>query len=375
MVLMRCTNLLTVVLLLIAAVPARADRVDDFIKSEMRLRHIPGLSLAVVRNGRVIKARGYGLANSESKAPATPDTVYQIASMTKQFTAAGIMLLVENGTVSLDEVIDKYLPDLPLTWRGVTVRHLLTHTSGIKDFADLADSETERSKDYTKAQIIALVSGAPLEFRPGEKWNYSNTGYFLLGMIIERVSGKPYEDFLRERILQPLGMADTRLNDLNEIVPRRAAGYVLRNGHLYNAQPVSPTHTYAAGGLLSTAADLAKWDAALYTEKVLRKSSLEQMLTPATLNDSQPARNSLFNNYYGFGWFLGELGRHKYADHGGVIPSGFTSDVIRFLDDRLTIIVLTNRVAADFLAPDAPRPWDIAKGVTGFYIPGLPPRR
>ncbi len=327
MVLMRRTNLLTLVLLLTAAVPAQADRVDDFIKSEMRLRHIPGLSLAVVRNGRVIKAKGYGLANVELKVPATPDSVYQIGSMTKQFTAAGIMLLVENGTVSLDEAIDKYLPDLPLAWRGVTVRHLLTHTSGIKDFADLADTETERAKDYTKAQIIALVSGAPLEFRPGEKWNYSNTGYFLLGMIIERVSGKPYEDFLRERIFQPLGMVDTRLNDLNEIVPSRAAGYVLRNGHLYNGQPVSPTHTYGAGGLLSTAADLAKWDAALYTERVLRKSSLEQMLTPATLNDSQPARNSVFNNYYGFGWFLGEIGRHKYADHGGVIPSPPTLSV------------------------------------------------
>jgi len=190
-------------------------------------------------------------------------------------------------------------------------------------------------------------------------------------MIIERVSGKPYEDFLRERIFQPLGMVDTRLNDLNEIVPSRAAGYVLRNGHLYNGQPVSPTHTYAAGGLLSTAADLAKWDAALYTEKVLRKSSLEQMLTPATLNDSQPARNSVFNNYYGFGWFLGEIGRHKYADHGGVIPSGFTSDIIRFLDDRLTIIVLTNRSADEFLASEAPRPWDIAKSVASLYIPAL----
>lgn len=377
MLLIRRTNLLTLVLLLTAAIPARADRVDDFIKSEMRLRHIPGLSLAIVRNGRVIKASGYGLANIESNVPATPDSVYQIGSMTKQFTAAGIMLLVENGTVSLDEAIDKYLPDLPPTWRSATVRHLLTHTSGIKDFADLADTESERSKDYTKAQIIALVSGAPLEFRPGEKWNYSNTGYFLLGMIIERVSGKPYEDFLRERIFQPLGMVDTRLNDLNEIVPRRAAGYVLRNGHLYNAQPVSPTHPYAAGGLLSTAADLAKWDAALYTGRVLRKASVQQMLTPATLNNSQPARNSLFNNYYGFGWFLGELGRHRYADHGGVIPSGFTTDIIRFLDDRLTIIVLTNRVASDFLAPDSPRPWDIAKGVARFYVPDLPflPRR
>src|SRR6266498_1905527 len=284
------TSLLSLALLL-TATSAHADRVDTYIRSEMSKRRIPGLSLAVVEGGRLRKAMGYGLADIELRVPATPDTVYQIGSMTKQFTAAGIMLLVEAGKISLGDTIHKYLPDLPVAWRGVTLRHLLTHTSGIKDFADLADTETERAKDYTKAQIIALVSGAPLEFRPGEKWNYSNTGYFLLGMIIERVSGKPYEDFLRERILRPLGMADTRLNDLNEIVPRRAAGYVLRNGHLYNAQPVSPTHTYAAGGLLSTAADLAKWDAALYTEKVLRKSSLEQMLTPATLNDSQPARN------------------------------------------------------------------------------------
>jgi len=367
MIFIRRITLPALALLLVAAIPVRADKVDDFIGAEMGSRHIPGLSLAAVRDGRVIKAKGYGLANVELKVPATPDSVYQIGSMTKQFTAAGIMLLVEEGKVSLDETIGNYLHDLPGAWRGVTVRHLLTHTSGIKDFADLADTETERSKDYTKAQIIALVSGAPLEFRPGQKWNYSNTGYFLLGMIIERVSGKTYGQFLHDRIFSPLGMSATRLNNVNDIVPDRAAGYVLRDGRLYNGQPVNPTHPYAAGALLSTASDLAKWDAALYTERVLRESSIKQIMTPTTLNDGRPARNTYFNNYYGFGWFLGELGGHKYADHGGVIP-GFTADIIRFSDDRITIIVLTNRSADEWLAPDAPRPWDIAKGVASLYI-------
>ncbi len=364
------TSLLSLALLL-TATSAHADRVDTYIRSEMSKRRIPGLSLAVVEGGRLRKARGYGLADIELRVPATPDTVYQIGSMTKQFTAAGIMLLLQAGKTSLGDTIHKYLPDLPVAWRGVTLRHLLTHTSGIKDFADLADTGGERGRDYTKAQVIALVSGAPLEFQPGEKWSYSNTGYFLLGMIIERVSGRPYGDFLRERIFHPLGMAATRLNDLNEIVPNRAAGYVLRNGGLYNGQPVSPTHTYAAGGLLSSVVDLAKWDAALYTERLLRRSSLEQMKTSAVLSNGQLARNNIFNNYYGFGWFLGEIGGHAYSDHGGVIPSGFTSDIIRFPDDRLTIAVLTNTAVDDFLAPDAPRPWDIAKGTAALYVPAL----
>jgi len=150
MTLIARTNPLLLVLLLITASPAQADKVDDYVRSEMSKRRIPGLSLAVVKAGRVIKAKGYGLSDMELNVPATPDSVYQIGSMTKQFTAAGIMLLVEDGKVSLDETIDKYLPDLPVSWKGVTVRHLLTHTSGIKDFADLADTEAERGKDYTK---------------------------------------------------------------------------------------------------------------------------------------------------------------------------------------------------------------------------------
>src|SRR4030095_15402663 len=222
----RRTNPLLLVVLLITASPTQADKVDDYVRSEMSQRRIPGLSLAVVKAGRVIRSKGYGLSDLELNVPATPDSVYQIESMTKQLTAAGIMLLGEDGKVSLDETVDKYLSDLPITWKDVTVRHLLTHTSGIKDFADLADTEAERAKDYTKAQIISLVSGAPLEFRPGEKWNYSNTGYFLLGMVMERVSGKAYGVFLQDRVFRPLGMSAPRLNDLNESVPNRAAGYV-----------------------------------------------------------------------------------------------------------------------------------------------------
>jgi D-alanyl-D-alanine carboxypeptidase len=371
MILIRRNLLALVLLLLSVATPAQADKVDDFIKAEMSHRHIPGLSLAIVKDGTVIKAKGYGLSDIELKVPATPQSVYQIASSSKQFTAAAIMLLVEDGKVSLDETINKYLPDLPVTWRGATVRQLLTHTSGIKDYSELADAGDARSKDFTRSQIIALVSEAPLEFQLGEKWNYSNTGYFLLGMIIERVSGQAFGEFMHNRIFRPLGMGVTRMNDLNEIVSNRAAGYVLRNGSLHNAQPVSPTHPWAAGALLSTVLDLAKWDAALYTERLLRKSSLEQIWAPAKLNNGQLARDSFFNNHYGFGWFLGEIDGHKYVEHGGVIPSGFASEIIRFSNDRLTIIVLTNRHADDFLASEAPRPWDIAKGIASLYIPAL----
>src|SRR5262245_7686410 len=294
----RRSTLLAILLLLVPSVSAGADRVDGFIRAEMNARHIPGLSLCVVKDGHVIKAEGYGLANLELEVPATPSTAYEIGSMTKQFTAAAIMILVEEGKVSLDKPITAYLPELPTTWRGVKVRHVLTHTSGIEDHVALSDTETERYKRYTQPQMIALVASAPLEFPPGSKWSYSNTGYFILGMMIERVSGETYGAFLQHRIFSPLGMSATRLYDLIEIIPHRAAGYVLHDGHFVNAQPVDPTHPWASGGLLSSSADLAKWDAALYTERILRASSIKQILTSVILNDGEPARDTFWHRHY-----------------------------------------------------------------------------
>ena len=358
----------TIIFCVFSSLLGQTDKIDNYIKLEMSKRHIPGLSIAVVKNGKIIKSKGYGLANIELNVSAQPKTVYPIFSMTKQFTAAAIMLLVEEGKISLDDNINKYILGLPFLWSAITVRHLLTHTSGIKDWgedtADTASNWRNLMKELRKKTNTSdKVSGFALHFQPGEKMQYCNRGYALLGLIIENVSGKAYKDFVHDRIFHPLHMDVTRMNILEDIIPNRAAGYILQNNILTNVQPDVP---FSDGGLISTVIDLANWDAALYTEKILKRSSLEQMWTPAKLNNGEKGI-SLFNNYYGFGWFLGEMNGHKYVDHAGS-GLGFTSEIIRFVNDKLSVIVLTNRGADDFLSADAPRPWDIAKGVASFYL-------
>jgi CubicO group peptidase (beta-lactamase class C family) len=338
-----------------ALAAAQADQVNDYVKAQMQKRQIPGLSLAVVRDGKLVLARGYGLADVERNVHATPDTVYEIGSMTKSFTATAIMMLVEEGKIGLDEKINHYLPDLPATWKDVTIRHLLTHTSGIKSYSDMPEFPKLMRSDTTEAEIIRLVSGEPLEFSPGAKWAYGNTGFFLLGMILEKVSGKPYGEFLEERIFRPLGMTATRVNDLGAIIPNRASGYTLDDSTLRHAEYVSMTWTYSAGVLVSTVKDIAKWDVALDTDRLLKPSSLQQMWTPVKLQDGRTAD-------YGFGWFVGGVKRHRRISHSGGIP-GFVANISRFVDDKLTVIVLIN---TDQASPDA-----IAKGVAGIMVPAL----
>jgi CubicO group peptidase (beta-lactamase class C family) len=357
----------------------QADKTDDFVQAQMAERNIPGLSLAVVKDSQIIKARGYGLANVELSVAATPQTVYPIGSMTKQFTATAIMMLMEEGKLALTDEIAKYLPNAPETWKDITIRHLLNHTSGIKSFTDLPVIQNDESKSYTKAEIVALFSGLPLEFQPGEKWYYNDGGYFLLGMIIEEVSGKNYEEFLSERIFRPLGMTNTRANDPDRIIPKRADGYILRDSRLCNGRPVSPAQCFAGGDLISTVLDLAKWDAALYSEKLLKKSSLELMWTPTKLNTGQTAiaifGDKVMDDSYGFAWFLGIEDKHRHVQHGGAISSGFNSCIFRFVDDWVTVIVLSNRFAYDFMDVSAPRAWDIAKGVGKIYISSVAAHR
>jgi len=282
-----------IVLLVIfgAPVPGKADKIDDYITAQMERLHIPGASLAIVRDGHIAKAQGYGFANLELKAPATKDTVYEIGSTSKQFTAAAIMMLVEEGKVRLDDTITKYFPEAPQTWRGITIRHLLTHTSGIQNhvavphwldvFRTNLAFETTPSRD----ELLKMFFKLPLEFQPGETWAYNNTGYYLLGIIIEKASGKPFWQFLDERIFKPLGMNGTRNTDPRPIVPNRASGYEWKTDHFENRPILLPAIAFSAGSLLSTIEDMAKWDAALYTEKLLKRSSLEQMWTADVTKD------------------------------------------------------------------------------------------
>jgi len=329
-------------------------RVDEYVEREQRLQRIPGISLAVIKDGQVILAKGYGLANVEHHVPTKPETIFQSGSVGKQFTATAVMMLVEDGKLSLDDKISKYFGDAPAAWQNITVRHLLTHTAGTTDYP----SDFDFRRDYTEAEMLKRAETIPLAFQPGEKWSYSNLGYVVLGILIHKVSGKFYGDFLQERIFQPMGMSTARIISEADIVPNRSGGYVLVNGELKNQQWVSPTlNTTADGALYLTVWDMAKWDAALYTEKLLHKASLDQMWTPVKLNDgkTQP---------YGFGWGLGEVRGHHLIEHGGAWQ-GFKSHIARYVDDKLTVVVFANLAQAN--------PARIAHGIAALYNPDLAP--
>jgi len=329
----------------------------------MHNRHIPGVSLAVVRDGQIIKARGYGFANVELNAPATKATVYEIGSNTKQFTATAIMMLVEQGKVRLDDGIRKYFPEAPEAWNPITIRHLLSHTSGIQNHVAVPGYlrvfktnilfETTPARD----ELLQMFFKLPLEFRPGETWAYDNTGYYLLGIIIEKVSGESYWQFMDQHIFKPLGMTATRNTDPQPIVPNRASGYEWVNDRFENRPVLAPFIAFSAGSILSTVEDMARWDAALYTEKLLKKSSLEQMWTPTVANEGVLAP---FN--YGFGWFIDTYHGHRIVQHSGGTP-GFSSTIYRFLDDRLTVIILTNH--SDRIVDE------LAIDISGIYAPSL----
>ncbi|HKQ74092.1 MAG TPA: serine hydrolase [Blastocatellia bacterium] len=345
--------LFALILLLTATVAARADKVDDYVKAEMQKQRIPGLSLAVIKDGKIIKVEGYGLANVELSVPARPETVYKIGSVSKQFIAAGILLLVQEGRISLDDKINQFLDGAPDTWKEITVRHLLTHTSGIVREAPGFDP----LKIQRDADVIKTAYPLPLRFAPGEKYEYCNVGYFTLAEIIRKVTGKPWSDYLNERLFLPLEMNTTRATTMTEIVQNRANGYAWKDGKLQNAEIYFALRP--SGAFLSSVLDLAKWDAALYTDRILKQSVRDQMWSPVKLN------NGAFHPY-GFGWELTTVGGRRQVRHGGSLP-GFRAALSRFVDDKLTVVVLTNGDNVD--------PMAIALGVADLYIPGLIPVR
>jgi CubicO group peptidase (beta-lactamase class C family) len=331
------------------------DPVDDYIHSEMQKRQIPGLALLVIRDGNIIKARGYGFSNVELQVPVKPETIFQSGSVGKQFTATAVMMLVEEGKLKLDDPLTKFFPDAPPAWKDVKVRHLLSHTGGFTDYPE----DFNFRRDYTEEQLLKIVEGIPLTFPPGSKWDYSNLGYLTLGILIRRVTGQFYGDFLHDRIFQPLGM-NTRVMSEADIIPNRAAGYRLVKGQLKNHKWVSPTiNTTADGALYFNILDLAKWDAALYTEKLLKQSSLDLMWTPVKLNDGRPNPD-----HYGFGWYIRDIRRHRIIEHTGSWQ-GFNTNISRYVDDKLTIVILTNL--------DSCYPGDITHHVAGIYVPALMP--
>lgn len=320
------------------AVGARADQIDRYVETQLLRQHIPGLSLVVIRNGHVVKMRGYGFANLELKVPATPDTVLEIGSISKQFTATAIMLLVEQGGIDLSDPAGKYLPQLPEAWKAVTIRQLLTHTSGIPDYEEIMGYDGYRNP-MTAEQVIALAASKPMDFPPGTKWSYSNTGYFLLTLILEKVSGEPYASFVKQRILVPAGMTHTRTSEPRDVIPGRAAGYALENGHIENRDPMQPSATGGAGMLVSTVKDLAQWNTVLDRQSILAPASYAQTWADAPLADGS-------SSGYGFGWFVSPMRGHRSQNHAGG-TAGFSSNILRLPDDHVTVIALTNTGSAN----------------------------
>jgi len=344
--------LLTALLFVPSIVPVRADTIDDFVSAQMESKHIPGMAIAVVKDGKPVKVSGYGVVNVETKTPVTADSVFFIGSVSKQIIAATIMQLVNDGKLSLDDVAVKYLDAAPDAWKGITVRHLLTHTSGL-----VRESPGfNPMKAVNEADVIKAAYATPLVFKTGEKWQYSNLGYFVLAEIISKVSEKPWPDVVGERVFAKLNMTATGTVEPSPPIPPRVTGYVYRN------DKYSAALRYAAlrpsGAFQSTLNDMIKWDAALNQATILPEQTLDAMWTPVTLSDgtSQP---------YGYGFQIEQYGSHRVISHGGSL-SGFRSWYLRLPDDNISVIVLTNNEIAP---TDA-----IAAGVASQYVNELFPK-
>ncbi|MDX2193704.1 MAG: serine hydrolase [Gemmatimonadales bacterium] len=358
---MRAPRLATAIglALTVAAPSARAqaplDAIDSLVRAEQARQRIPGVAVLVVRRDSVLLARGWGEANVEHAVPVTDETFFQSGSVGKQFTAALVLLLAEEGRLRLDDRAVRWLPSLGPRWRGVTIRHLLTHTSGIPDYGD---ATLDLRREYTEAALVRLAARLEPEFAPGARWAYSNTGYVLLGCIIRQATGRFYGDLLRERLFTPLGMATARVISDAAIVPHRAAGYELAGDSLRNQAWVSPSlNTTADGSLYLSLRDYAAWDRALRRGALLSASSWQAATTPATLRSGARVP-------YGFGWAVDTVGGQPVFRHGGAWQ-GFRTSIARYQGRDVTVVVLAN------LAQAAPE--DIGDRIAQLVDPALVP--
>lgn len=301
------------------------SRADEYIKAHAKLNRFSG-SVLIAQKGKILLKKSYGMANYELNVPNTLQTKFRIASLTKQFTAMAILQLQEKGMLNVKDPLNKLVPDYPNS-NKITIHQLLTHTSGIPNFTVATDSKA-RLYPFKLEKTIEKVKDLPLSFSPGEKFEYSNAGYYLLGFIIEKVTEKNYADVIHENIFKPLGMTNSGY-DLNHIILKnRASGYNLKNDQFSNAQYIHMANVHASGGLYSTVEDLYLWDRALYTEKLVKQNSLDQMFAPYTKN-------------YGYGWGMVLLFNRKMIGHNGDME-GFQTNITRFVDDDVCIVVLSN---------------------------------
>ena len=311
-------------------------KIDELVNAHMNVNGFSGTVL-LAKEGKPLVAKGYGYANVEWQIPNTTTTKFRIGSITKQFTSMIVMQLREQGKIKLEDSVCLYVTPCPDTWKPVTIHHLLTHTSGIPTYTGIKAWREVNMMSKTPDQIMAFVRDLPLEWTPGEKYAYNNSGYFLLGMVIEKITGKKYEEALQEMILTPLGLTDTGYDWTRTIIPRRASGYTGTGAKLANTPPIDMQHPYSAGSLYSTVEDLLKWDQALYTEKLLPEAAKQKMWTPVLQN-------------YAYGWTVptpnaNVFGGHKRIAHGGGI-NGFSAFFARVPDAKMTVVVLANNDSA-----------------------------
>jgi CubicO group peptidase (beta-lactamase class C family) len=331
------------------------DSINQYVASELRHQRVPGASVAILRGDRVLLARGYGFANLELRIPASDSTIYQSGSLGKQFTAAAVLMLAEQGRLRLDEKILKWLPEGAGVWDSVTVRHLLNHTSGI---AEYTDSTFDYRRDYTEDKLVRFAASRALDFPPGERWSYSNTGYVLLGVLIHRATSRFYGEVLNDLIFAPVGMRTTRIISEADIVPNRSAGYQLVDNQIKNQDWVAPSlNTTADGSLYLSVNDLIRWSVALNHRRVPGASVIALAWAPLRLNNG--------GEYpYGFGWDLTEQRGHPRIGHTGSWQ-GFKTALYRYPEFGLTVIVLANLAQGE--------PSAIAEGIAGILEPDLQP--
>ncbi|HYD91132.1 MAG TPA: serine hydrolase domain-containing protein, partial [Flavobacterium sp.] len=287
-------------------------KIDDLVQAKYPSL-APGCAVLVAKGGQVIYKKAFGAANLELNTPMKPEMVFRIGSITKQYTAIAILQLMEQGKLSLQDSLQQFIKDFPYKGHTITIEHLLTHTSGIIGY-DALDAKIPfiLRMDLPPAQIIDTLKKQPLQFTPGSRYNYSNSNYYLLGYIIEIISGKTYKEYLQQNIFTPLELSNTYYDDPNLIIPNRVSGYINDNGNYRNAGYLSMSLVYAAGALASNVEDLFKWHQALYAYKLVKKETVEKAFTPYKLTGGQLSE-------YGYGWFIKNIKGNKYIAHGGAI--------------------------------------------------------
>jgi len=311
---------------------AQADSTDIIVRKFMKDQRITGLSLAVIKNGTATVNKGYGLANVELNVPVTSETVIRLGSVSKQFFAAAILKLAEDGQLSIEDSVHKFFPDAPETWRPIQVKHLLSHSSGLKREGPAYNNHIIQPD----LVIIRSAYSLPLDFKTGERYQYCNLAYYMLAEIIAQISKMPWQDYIRDKLFIPAGMKNSSMTDFYSIIPNRASGYMHKRDTLVNADAMYAVRP--SGGFLSTSSDMIRWNKVLEEKKIiLTKKSWELLWTPFIKVSDKPESKT----FYGFGWMVDEYKGHKVINHGGA-NVGFRSQYDRFADDGLSIIIMTN---------------------------------